>query len=72
MSFSALSALLTIGQFAIDAHAIGLCLLGLAFAKAWIILSDYLGLRVAPAWHKGFSGVIAAYLIVLAVLFLAG
>ncbi|MBW0157083.1 nitric oxide reductase F protein [Sedimentimonas flavescens] len=39
----------------------GATILVLAWAKARVILSRYLGLAQAPFWHRGFSIVLAIY-----------
>lgn len=50
----------------------GAAILMLAWAKARIILSDYLGLRAAPFWRRGFGFVLGVYMVVLMGLFAAG
>lgn len=51
------------GQVA--APVLGAVLLALAWAKARVILARYLALDRAPAWRRSFSGVIAAFLLLL-------
>lgn len=46
-------------------------LLGLAWAKARVILASYLGLSAAPAWLRGFSLVLGLYVLTLLVLALS-
>jgi hypothetical protein len=53
----------------VAAPAAGLALLGLAWTKARIILYDYLGLRSALFWRRGFGLVLALYVSGLAVLY---
>ncbi len=48
-----------------------LAVLGLAGAKAHLILTRYLGLSAAPAWARGFDLVLALLLALFAVLALA-
>ena len=50
----------------------GAAILTLAWAKAGVILSRYLGLAAAPFWHRGFSIVLALYAILLLALYLIG
>lgn len=49
----------------------GAAILTLAWLKARVILSDYLGLRAAPFWRRGFGMVMGIYMIGLLVLYLA-
>lgn len=48
----------------------GAVILLLAFLKARVILSRYLGLSQAPTWRAGFNWVIGIYCLVLLALFL--
>lgn len=50
--------------------AAGAAILTLAWLKARVILSDYLGLRAAPFWRRGFGMVLALYMIGLLGLYL--
>ncbi len=50
----------------------GATILTLAYFKARLILGRYLGLAAAPYWYRGFSLVIALYMILLLALYLAG
>lgn len=52
--------------------ALTLPILVLAGGKAHVILKDYLGLSVAPAWLRGFDLGLALLIAALAVLALAG
>ncbi len=70
IGLSAVSTLLSLGL--IEGAAAGVILLGLAWFKARIILDDYLGLRAAPFWRRGFSFVLAIYAAGLLGLYLAG
>lgn len=72
LAFSATSAALTTGALADFAIAPGIALLALAFGKAYIILSAYLGLSRSAAWRRGFAAVSALFLLGIAGLFLAG
>ncbi len=55
----------------LNATLSGAVILGLAWAKARTILSQYLGLKAAPAWLRGFNTVLALYALVLLGLYLA-
>ncbi len=72
LALSAISAGLTTEAFAGMAIAPGLALLALAFGKAYIILSAYLGLSRSAAWRRGFAAVIAVFLLGVAGLYLTG
>ena len=48
----------------------GCLILGLAWAKARIILADYLGLAQAPFWRRGFNLVLDLFILVALGLFL--
>jgi hypothetical protein len=48
-----------------------LCVLALSGLKARVILIDYLGLRAAPAWARGFDLALALLLLVFAALAIA-
>lgn len=48
----------------------GAVILFLAYMKARLILSCYLGLVEAPTWYRGFKLVIGGYMILLLVLYL--
>ena len=48
---------------------IGLGMLGLSWAKARVILLDYLGLRPANAWRQGFMLALSVLVVLFAVLF---
>lgn len=48
----------------------GAAILTLAWLKARVILSDYLGLRAAPFWRRGFGMVLGFYMIGLLGLYL--
>lgn len=61
----------TLSLDVIPTTATGVILLGLALLKARIILSDYLGLRAAPFWRRGFTFVLSLYVTVLFGLYLA-
>lgn len=50
----------------------GLVILGLGWAKARLILLDYLGLAQAPRWRGGAVTVITLAVLILAGLYLAG
>lgn len=52
--------------------ALGAAILGLAWAKARIVLARYLGLTAAPSWLRGFDLVLALYAVLLLGLYLAG
>lgn len=53
--------------------AVSLVILALAWAKARIILRDYLGLAAAPAWDRGFALALAGYMILaMALVAMAG
>ena len=68
----ALSAVSTLLSFdLVPAVAAGTVLLGLAWLKAQIILGDYLGLRRAPFWRRGFSFALTLYAAILLGLYLA-
>lgn len=49
----------------------GAAILTLSWLKARVILSDYLGLRAAPFWRRGFGMVLAIYMLVLLGLYVA-
>jgi hypothetical protein len=72
IALSAASALLAAELLPLRQEIAGLGLLALAFAKARVILADYLGLRAAPTWRKGFSVVMALFVAGLGGLFLIG
>ncbi|MFB2530596.1 hypothetical protein ACEYYA_00330 [Paracoccus sp. p3-h83] len=73
----ALSGLATIVALAVpylsgwSVRLAGLAILALSWAKAGVILADYLGLRAAPFWRRGFAWVMAIFMLVLAALYLA-
>lgn len=74
--FSLLSTLIAaaVGGGRLDAGLVaggGTATLLLAWMKARVILSDYLGLRAAPFWRRGFMLVLTIYALVLAGLYLA-
>lgn len=71
LALSAATAFLASGHATLPAAATGVLLLVLAFAKGRIILDDYLGLRQAPAWRRGFALGLAIFLASLATLYLA-
>lgn len=71
IALSAISAGLTTEAFADMAIAPGLTLLALAFGKAYIILSAYLGLSRSAAWRRGFAFVVALFLVCVAGLYMA-
>ncbi|MEZ5685343.1 MAG: nitric oxide reductase F protein [Paracoccaceae bacterium] len=50
----------------------GAVILILAWAKAGIILSRYLGLAQAPFWHRGFRLTLGFYAALLLALYLIG
>lgn len=50
--------------------AAGAAILTLAWLKARVILSDYLGLRAAPFWRRGFGMVLGLYMIGVLALYL--
>ena len=55
---------LAVSQFALSGWMIDVCsaaLLMLAWLKARVILSRYLGLATAPAWLRGANLVLALY-----------
>jgi hypothetical protein len=52
--------------------ALGVAILGLAWAKARIVLALYLGLAAAPSWLRGFELILALYAALLLALYLAG
>lgn len=47
----------------------GVVVLGLAWLKARVILSQYLGLIAAPAWRRGFGLTLALFCLVLGALY---
>ncbi len=49
---------------------VSLLILALAWAKALVILNDYLGLRSAPNWKRGFAMAIGVFML-LAMLLVA-
>ncbi len=51
--------------------AAGAAILTLSWLKARVILSDYLGLRAAPFWRRGFGMVLAFYMLMLLGLYVA-
>ena len=63
IALSAISAGLTTGVVAAIPIAPGLALLALAFGKAYVILSAYLGLSRSAAWRRGFAFVVALFLV---------
>jgi nitric oxide reductase NorF protein len=71
IALSALSALLTTDFYPVPARLAGIVLLILSFLKARLILLDYLALRHAPSWRRGFMLMTAGLLAALTVLFLA-
>lgn len=71
VAMSALSALLASGLLPISAKLSGSALLLLASLKARTILLDYLALRLAPSWRRGFIFVLYCFVAVLVGLFLA-
>jgi hypothetical protein len=70
IALSAVSTLMTLGL--INGAAAGVILLVLAWFKARLILGDYLGLRAAPFWRRGFGLVLAVYAAGLLGLYMAG
>ena len=70
IALSAASTMMSLGL--IEGVAAGIILLGLAWFKARVILNDYLGLRAAPFWRRGFGRVLAVYATVLLGLYVAG
>lgn len=68
---SAVSTLLASGLLLLPPKLTGSILLLVALFKARVILADYLALRNAPVWRRGFSVVIAGFVALLAALFLA-
>ncbi|RVT81836.1 nitric oxide reductase F protein [Rhodobacteraceae bacterium CCMM004] len=52
--------------------AVGLAILALGWAKARLILRDYLGLAAAPTWRGGAMAVLTALCLTFAALYLAG
>ncbi|EEW26919.1 hypothetical protein [Rhodobacter ferrooxidans] len=58
-ALSTLLALLLPDLTGIGLWLAGAALLALAFAKARLILADYLGLAAARPWLAGFTGVLA-------------
>lgn len=71
LALSGATALLASEHARLPKSAGAVLLLLLAFSKARIILDDYLGLRAAPAWRRGFTVVILLFLAGLAALYLA-
>ncbi|MEC9472622.1 MAG: cytochrome C oxidase subunit IV family protein [Pseudomonadota bacterium] len=72
LGLSAATVLVTTGGTGHFSPALfGGLLLLLAFIKARIILSRYLGLWQAPAWLSGFSWVIGFFCLLLLVLYVA-
>lgn len=71
LSLSAISAGLTTEAVSTLGFVPGLVLLALAFAKAYIILSDYLGLSRSVAWRRGFAAVVGLFLLGIAGLYVA-
>lgn len=71
IALSAISAGLTTGALAGIPVAPGLALLALAFGKAYVILSAYLGLGRSASWRRGFAGVIGLFLLGIAGLYVA-
>lgn len=70
---TALAALIARGDLAGAATTgAGAAILGLAWAKARVILERYLGLAAAPFWRRGFSIVLALYGAGLLTLYLLG
>jgi len=62
VGLSALSTLLAVllpDLIGIDLRLAGAMLLALGFAKAQLILADYLGLAAARSWLSGFTSVLA-------------
>ncbi len=51
-----------------DVTGLAVVILGLAFAKARLILHHYLGLAGAPSWRRGFDMVVAGFCLLLAAL----
>ncbi len=49
----------------------GAVILTLSWLKARVILSDYLGLRAAPFWRRGFGMVLGFYMALLLGLYVA-
>ncbi|MDP3959575.1 MAG: cytochrome C oxidase subunit IV family protein [Pseudorhodobacter sp.] len=75
LALSATSTALAVAGPSLNGWAIptaAVALLTLAWAKVRVILTDYLGLRAAPVWLRGFSLVIGLYTALLLVLVLAG
>ena len=61
--------LLSVGSTAIAATGVSglfaaLAILALGWGKARVILRQYLGLARAPGWSRGFSLVLALYMLV--------
>jgi hypothetical protein len=71
IALSAISAGLTTGVVADFPIAPGLVVLALAFGKAYVILSAYLGLDRSAAWRRGFAIVVALFLVCVAGLYIA-
>lgn len=70
LALSALSTLLAISGLSGGVLAAGVLLL--AFVKAQVILWHYLELVHAPFWRRGFSMVLAIYMLILLGLAAAG
>lgn len=74
LALSAASTALALAHPSLVGRAVPLAsaaLLVLAWAKARIILSDYLGLAAAPVWRRGFGLVLGIYALLLLGLTLA-
>lgn len=65
MALGALTTLAAALGGQVAAPVLGAAILALAWAKARLILGRYLDLDRAPAWRRGFSGVIGAFLVLL-------
>ena len=72
-------AILSLGSTAITfwqwptnlAPVAGAAILALAWAKARVILADYLGLSAAPFWRRGFNLSLGVFCLLLLGLYLA-
>lgn len=68
---SGLSVVLAAGAAGLlDPSVTGVVVLALAWMKARVILSRYLGLWQAPVWQSGFNWVLALYCSLLLALYL--
>ena len=72
IGFSAASTAISLWQWPTALTALaGVLILGLAWAKARVILLSYLGLAEAPFWRRGFSLCLLLYVGLLLALYLA-